>query len=103
VVNGFGLSYPTGVAVDAALDVFIADTDNNRVVEIAANGTQTTVAGCTTSSCQSTVVASLGYPTGVAVDGAGNAQFWRQSMRYRHGTALLLSLNQDFQRDIPAG
>jgi sugar lactone lactonase YvrE len=62
---GTGLSFPAGVAVDAAGDVFIADTDNSRVVEVPA--------GCTSSSCQTTVGGSgLCDPVGVAVDGAGN-------------------------------
>ena len=35
---GGGLFVPQGVAVDAAGDVFIADTVNNRVVEVPAGG-----------------------------------------------------------------
>ncbi len=57
-----GLNYPTGVAVDGAGNVFIADTNNNRVVEVPANGgSQTTVAAT-----------GLHIPHGVMVDGAGN-------------------------------
>ena len=52
---------PTGVAVDGAGDVFIADTFNNRVVEVPAGG-----------GPQTTVVSGLCYPIGVAVDGAGD-------------------------------
>ena len=55
---------PSGVAVDAAGDVFIADSGNNRVVEIPA--------GCTSGSCQTTVGFNLSNPEGVAVDGAGD-------------------------------
>ena len=48
VAVGTGLSAPTGVAVDAAGDLFIADSGNARVVEVqnlgGVLGTQTTIA-----------------------------------------------------------
>ncbi len=56
-----GLSHPYGVAVDGAGDVFIADQNNGRVVEVPAGG-----------GAQVTVGSGLNQPTGVAVDGAGN-------------------------------
>jgi len=60
-----GLNTPSAVAVDAAGNVFIADTFHNRVVEVPWNGTS--------YGAQLTVPASgLYYPSGVAVDGAGN-------------------------------
>ena len=67
-VAGESLNFPYGVAVSAK-GVFIADSDNNRVVEIPA--------GCTMSSCQITLSVSvnglkLNHPQGVAVDGAGD-------------------------------
>jgi sugar lactone lactonase YvrE len=59
---GSGLNGPTGVGVDAAGDLFIADTGNNRIVEVSNNDTaQTTVTSGT-----------LTNPNGVAVDGAGD-------------------------------
>src|ERR1017187_6486531 len=42
-VPASGLAYPSGVAVDGAGDVFIADTGNNQVVEVTPSGVQTTV------------------------------------------------------------
>ena len=54
------LNQAKGLVVDAAGDVFIADTGNQRVVEVAANGAMTTVG---TGWMQ---------PQGMAVDGAGN-------------------------------
>jgi streptogramin lyase len=63
-IAGSGLSYPTGVAVDAAGDVFIGDEFNNRVVKVPA--------GCTNADCQTMVGSGLNSPFGVAVDGAGN-------------------------------
>jgi len=40
---GTGLNAPQGVALDAAGDLFIADTGNNQVVEIPATSTQVTI------------------------------------------------------------
>src|SRR6476659_8158893 len=38
-----GLRFPFGLAVDGAGDVFVADTLNNRVVELPAGGAQQTL------------------------------------------------------------
>jgi DNA-binding beta-propeller fold protein YncE len=57
-----GLSWPYGVAVDGAGNVYIADTDNSAIKEwTAASNTVTTL-----------VSSGLSNPAGVAVDGAGN-------------------------------
>jgi large repetitive protein len=59
---GSGVTYPYGVAVDRAGDVFIADRANNRVVEVpSGGGSQTTVPAT-----------GLNYPEGLAVDAAGD-------------------------------
>ncbi len=60
-VAATGLNLPSGVALDAAGDVFIADTGNGRVVEVPAGG-----------GAQTTVASSLNHPNGVAVDAAGD-------------------------------
>src|SRR5947207_1315180 len=72
------LSSPTGVAVDGAGNVFIADSANCVVRKVTATtGTISTVAG-TGGVCGfagdggAAKAAQLNYPTGVAVDGAGN-------------------------------
>jgi NHL repeat len=87
--NGFGgyagdngtatnasLSYPYGVAVDAAGDIFIADYGNQRVRKVDANGIITTVAGNGDANYSgddgAATNASLNYPTSVAVDPSGN-------------------------------
>ena len=73
------LNGPLGVAVDAQGNVYIADTDNNKIRKLTPSGAISTVAGsggsCSTSSCGDGPVATtaqLSGPTGVAVDKAGN-------------------------------
>ena len=70
------LGFPTGVALDSAGDLFIADTNNQRVREVnQATGVITTVAGTGTISGgdngQATAT-ELNDPVSVAVDAAGN-------------------------------
>ncbi len=57
---GSGLSDPARTAVDGSGDIFIADSGNNRVVEIQPNGTQTTIGS------------GLEQPLGVTVDRFGD-------------------------------
>ena len=62
---GSGLSGPAGVAVDGSGNVFISDTGNDRVVEVAADGS--------TYGAQTTVLDhGISSPMGLAVDGADN-------------------------------
>jgi len=58
---GSGFKAPTSEALDAAGDLFIADSGNNAVWEIPAGGTTPVAIGT-----------GLSGPTGVAADGAGN-------------------------------
>jgi sugar lactone lactonase YvrE len=74
------LSYPQGVAVDANGNVYIADTGDNEVRKVAADGTITRFAGtgapCVTApSCGDNgpaTGAQLNSPAGVAIDPNGN-------------------------------
>jgi sugar lactone lactonase YvrE len=71
------LHNPFGVAVDTSGNVYIADTQNNRVRMIAVGtGIITTIAGNGSPSYSgdggSATAAGLNYPTGVAVDTLGN-------------------------------
>ncbi len=70
------LNQPTGIAVDASGNLFIADTANTRVRKISSAGIITTVAGNgiagTSGDGGLAVNAELLDPVGVAVDGSGN-------------------------------
>jgi DNA-binding beta-propeller fold protein YncE len=75
------LQYPVGVTVDGAGNLYIVDYNNQRIRKVtAATGFISTVAGNGTggyTASQDTgttaaTAASLDYPEGVAVDGAGN-------------------------------
>lgn len=66
---------PGDIAADLAGNVYIADTYNSRVRKVATSGTIATVAGSGAAGYSgdggAAVLASLNYPSGVAVDGAG--------------------------------
>ncbi len=70
------LYWPSGVAVDGAGTLYIADTINSRIRKVTPAGIITTVAGNGTSDYSgdsgAATSAELNWPVGVAVDGAGN-------------------------------
>ena len=70
------LNSPTGVALDSANNLYIADTSNHRIRKADSAGTLTTVAGDGTAGFSgaggAAAAAQLNSPTGVALDGAGN-------------------------------
>src|ERR1043166_4190866 len=70
------LSYPFGLATDAAGNLFIAEVNNNRIRRLATNGTISTVAGNGTNGYSGdggpATNASFYGPSFVAVDGLGN-------------------------------
>ena len=70
------LDFPSGVAVDGAGNLFIADTVNDRIRRVDPAGTITTVAGTGEEGFSGdggpAEQARLDFPRGVAVDGSGN-------------------------------
>jgi len=81
------LFWPTGVAVDSAGNLYIADSWNNRIRKVA-GGTITTVAGngngWFSGDGGPATSASLGYPNDVAVDSSGDlyiADYWNNRIR----------------------
>ena len=78
------LYYPDGLAVDAAGNLFIADTGNHRIRKVSPDGTITTVAGSGPTGPDKGVAAGDGGPAlaatlrgpmCLAVDGSGNLFF----------------------------
>src|SRR5205823_2226070 len=69
------LNGPRGVAVGPSGDVFIADSDNNRIRRVTPSGTISTVAGTGEAGFAGdggpAVAAHLSRPFGVAVDPSG--------------------------------
>ncbi|MFY7885757.1 MAG: NHL repeat-containing protein, partial [Dolichospermum sp.] len=76
--NGTGtaasFNSPTGVAIDAAGNLYVSDYNNSSIRKITSAGVVTTLAGSgTTGATNATgTAASFNKPYGVAVDGSGN-------------------------------
>jgi uncharacterized protein (TIGR03437 family) len=75
------LNYPTGVAVDPAGNLYVADQRNNRIRKVSPGGVITTIAGAGPAGVLAdpdigdgalAVNAQLNNPSDVAVDAAGN-------------------------------
>jgi sugar lactone lactonase YvrE len=70
------LNQPTGVAVDTAGNLFIADGGNHRIRKVDANGIISTVAGNGTERYAGdgapATATGLGWPRSLAVDAVGN-------------------------------
>ena len=70
------LNQPQGVALDGAGNLYIADSENDRIRKVDATGVISTVAGTGTAGYSGdggpAVAAQLRSPYGVALDGAGN-------------------------------
>jgi Abnormal spindle-like microcephaly-assoc'd, ASPM-SPD-2-Hydin/NHL repeat len=67
--------YPDGLVVDALLNVYVADTANHTLRQISPAGAVTTLAGLAGNSGSSggpADAARFNYPSGVAVNAAGN-------------------------------
>lgn len=65
---------PSGIAIDANRNLFVTDSQNNKIRKITQNGDVTTLAGSGNESYEDGkgVNASFNFPFGIAVDGKGN-------------------------------
>lgn len=72
------LNSPTGIALDASGNIYIADKGNNKIRKINAAGIISTFAGDVKDTAgfrgdgDTAILARLNHPTGVAVDDSGN-------------------------------
>lgn len=70
------LSSPVGIAIDAMGNIYVADAFNNRIRKVNTSGIISTLAGTGligySGDGAAATLAQLNYPTGVAVDAAGN-------------------------------
>ena len=80
------LAGPVGLALDGAGNLYIADSQNNRIRRVSPDGTITTVAGTGQAGFSGdggpASTATLALPTGVAVDNSGNL-FIADELNYR--------------------
>ncbi|MEO8052551.1 MAG: hypothetical protein ABI833_19250 [Acidobacteriota bacterium] len=102
------LSSPSGVAVDSAGNLYIADTRNSRIRKVS-NGVITTVAGTGAGGFGSggfsgdngpAISAQLNFPSGVAVDAAGNLYiadtFNKRIRKVSNGVITTIAGNGDY-------
>jgi trimeric autotransporter adhesin len=82
-----GLYFPSGIAADGAGNIYVADSDNQRVRKIAPNGIITTVAGTGVAGFSGdggpAVNAQLNGPLAVAVSPAGDIYISDDNSRIR--------------------
>ncbi len=72
------LNGPQGCAVDDALNIYVADTLNNRITVIDASGKMTLIAGggsAFVSDGKAATTALLAFPVGIATDNKGVVYF----------------------------
>ena len=73
------INQPQGVAVDAAGNVYISDTLNNRIRKVDTTGVITTIAGNGTAGSigdgGAAAAAEIYAPVGITLDAAGNLYF----------------------------
>jgi uncharacterized protein (TIGR03437 family) len=74
---GTSLGYPSGLAIDSAGNLYIADSNNTVIRKVAPNGIITTAAGIAgqygfSGDGGPATQAKISYPTGIATDSSGN-------------------------------
>jgi sugar lactone lactonase YvrE len=95
------LNHPTGVALDAAGNIFIADQNNNRIREVnVSTGSISTVAGTGTAGYTgdggAAISAELSAPNLIAIDVSGNLYFseWGNNTirKVSNGTGIITTI-----------
>jgi len=82
------LNYPCGVAVDTAGNVYVADTDNDRIQKFTSTGTFINIWG------QGSWESRFYYPGGVGIDSAGNiyvADSWNSRIMKFTGSGTFIT------------
>jgi sugar lactone lactonase YvrE len=95
---------PSGVAVDGAGNLYVADQNNNAIRKVSPTGAVTTLAGLAAPGPPQSVdgtgsAARIGYPNGIAVDGAGTVYVTsEQTIRRITPAGVVTTLAGLFQR-----
>lgn len=94
------LNDPIAVVVDAAGNIFIGDTYNNRIRKVNSNGIISTIAGNGTAAYNgdniTATLATLNYPNGLALDLVGNlliADLGNHRIRRINNVGVILPLS----------
>lgn len=97
VTNTLRFAWPRGVAVDRAGNLFVADTQQHRVVKVAPGGSGSIVAGTGAPGSSGdggpSRLATLWSPAGVAVDNSGNVFIADGNNRVRKVSSNLIITN----------
>jgi len=100
------LNYPAGLTVDASGNLFIADTQNNRIRQVNEHGFIGTVAGTATYGYSGdsgpAIGAELNYPGGIAADASGNlfiADLYNSRIRQVNAAGIISTIagNGDYR------
>ena len=89
---------PSGVAVDTAGNLYVADSSNHSIRKISSTGVVTTLAGSpglTGAADGAGTTARFNYPSGVAIDSTGNiyvADFGNHTVRKVTATGVVTTL-----------